>query len=309
MKIIFWGTPQFAVPVLEALVNESGFDVVGVVTNPDEPTGRKKELTPPSVKVSAQKYNIPVLQPAKLKNNQEFFGKFKKLNPDICIIRAYGKIIPTEYLDIPKYGFINIHPSLLPKYRGPTPVQTALLNGEEETGATIALVDKEVDHGNILAVQKYKIKNEYYKELENKLSEIGGKLLIKTLRSYVTGEIKSKSQDHSQATFTKKFIQEDGKINWNEPAKKIHNQTRALSHEPGTYTFWNGRRIKIFDTEMEECSPKTEPGKVIVEKNKILVKTETLCLNIKKMQIEGKKIMSAEEFIKGYPKIAESTLK
>jgi len=331
-KIIFFGTPEFAVPSLEALIKKPSFNVRAVVTNPDEliGRGRKKKTTlpilfkkqnrgssifqsssnlrkigTPLVKVLAQKHKISVLQPEKLRNNPGLIEKFKKLNPDVCVVAAYGKLIPKEYLEIPRLGFINVHPSLLPKYRGPTPIQSAILNGEKETGIAILLVDEEIDHGPIISNVKYQVLSiKYYKEIENDLAELGANLLIETLPDYIAGKIKPKEQNHKQATFTKKFTRDDGRINWQKSAEDIFNQIRALNPEPGVWTIWNNKILKIHRAAADNKEKnKIKPGTVKIKNNDLLIKTGSGWLEAKKVQIEGKKIVSTQEFIRGYPEI------
>ena len=199
---------------------------------------------------------------------------------------AYGKILPARYLDVPKHGFVNVHPSLLPKYRGPSPVQTAILNGDEETGATIMVVDEEMDHGPILNSIKYQIpKTKYNQEISRELFELGAKLLVETLPGHINGEFKPKEQDHSQATFTKMFTREDGRINWDDPAQKIYNRIRALNPEPGTWTIWKGKVINIKKAGLRD-------GKI----------------HIQTIQMEGKKEMPFEEFLRGHPSFDISQL-
>ena len=210
--------------------------------------------------------------------------KVKKLKPDLIIIASYGKIIPKKVLEIPKYGCLNIHPSLLPKYRGPSPIQTTILNGNKETGVTIMLIDEKIDHGPILAQQKWEIPNSRitYPELSQKLAQLGVKLLIQTIPKWIKGEIKTKPQDESKATYTKILKREDGKINWSKPDQEIEKQIRAFNPWPGTFTFIKHKskalRIKVLEAE-------------ISKENKLI---------IKKLQPEGKKPMTLEEFKRGY---------
>ena len=302
-KLIFFGTSPFAVPILEKLVEESGFKVLAVVTNPDESSGRKKILTSPPVKTTTKKHGIKIIQPEKLRSNPELFEVLKKINPDICIVASYGKIIPKEYLEIPKFGFINVHPSLLPKYRGPTPIQTAILNGEKETGVTVILMDEKIDHGPILKSKSLKLKGKNHKELERELSELGAKLLIETIPNLISGKIKPKDQDHDKATFTKKITREDGKINWSDSAEKVLNQIRALNPEPGTWTLWNGRDLKILETKISDKEKEGAPGTIFSDKTNLFIKTGGKWLEILKLQLSGKRITEAKEFLNSYSRI------
>ena len=223
LNIIFIGTPKFGSIVLEGLI-KNDYEHVLVITAPDKPVGRKQILTPPPVKISAQKYNILVFQPEILTNSLDAKRTPRRValqitnyKPDLIICAAYGQIIPKEILEIPKFGCLNIHPSLLPKYRGPSPIQTAILNGDEETGATIILMDEKLDHGKIISSSKYQVaSNIYYKELEKELAKLSIKLLIETIPKWVNGEIKPKPQDESKATYTKIIKKEDGKIDWSK---------------------------------------------------------------------------------------------
>lgn len=324
IKIIFFGTPEFSVPAFQFLI-EKKYDITAAVTAPDKPAGRAQKLTTSPLKIAAQERGISIFQPLSLKNpsassgqENEFFKKFKELKPDLCVIAAYGKIIPKDYLDIPKYGFVNIHPSLLPKYRGPTPIQTAILNGEKETGVSIMLIDEETDHGSVLEQIKHEISNiKSFEEISKDLAELGAKLLIKTLPDYLTGKIKPQPQNHSEATFTKMFSREDGKINWDHPAEKIFNRIRALNPEPGTWTIWRGKILNIHEAEILDdiitckgspCKDILPAGKVVSVDNRIAVATSKCYLVIKSLQLEGGKKMDACAFLNGHPDFAGSRL-
>ncbi len=299
-KIIFFGTSDFAVPALEALVKE-GYEIIAVVTNPDEPTGRKKIPTPPPVKVAVEKLNLSIWQPQNLKIESLNLIENWKLeigNCDLGVVAAYGKIIPAEIINLPRLGIINIHPSLLPKYRGPTPIQTTILNGEKETGVTIIKIDEEVDHGNIISKSQISISNgDNYKTLEDKLAELGAELLVKILPDYLAGKIELQSQDHSQATFTRKFTREDARISWAKTAEEIDRQIRALNPEPGVWTTWNGRVIKIL--EAGAIDGNGQIGQISQENGKIKVGTAKGFIVLKTVQLEGKKPAPAEDFARG----------
>lgn len=292
MKIVFFGTSEFAVPALEAL-HKANFDLT-VITRPDKPVGRKNVLTSPPIKVVAEKLGLKVLQPTKLKDDS-FFEEFSALAPDICIVAAYGKIIPERYLAVPKY-FLNIHPSLLPKYRGPTPIQTAILNSDAVTGVTIMQVDREMDHGDIVSSIKYRVlSDKYYKEIYDDLAELGAQLLIETIPKLISGKIKPQAQDHSQATFTKIYERADARIDWSRTPEEIYNQIRALNPEPGTWTTWHDRILNIRSAELAN-ETQTDAGK----KLKIIIKT---------LQLEGKKETSLSEFLHGHSDFDVSQLK
>ena len=209
MKYIFFGTPRFAAIILKKLI-VAGFVPVALVCNPDEPIGRKKILTAPPTKIIAQANKIPVFQPKKL---SEIKNELKNINAYVFVVAAYNKIISEEIINIPKFKTIGVHPSLLPNYRGPSPIQTAILNGEKETGIDLYLMDKDIDHGPVLASAKCEIlEKDNYETMEVKLAELGAKLLIENLPKYLDGKLKTREQDHSKATFTKKFSTEDGEV-------------------------------------------------------------------------------------------------
>lgn len=284
IKIIFLGTGDFAVPALEVLVN-GGYDVVAVATTPDKPVGRKQILTPSPIKLKAQSLKLKVLQPEKLKESDTSYKALKLYSSmaDVGMVAAYGKIIPAEIFNAPKHGTLNIHPSLLPKYRGPSPIQTAILNGDTETGVTIMQVDEEMDRGPILANSKFQILNsKFYQKLHDDLAKLGAELLVKILPDYLAGKIKLQPQDHSKATFTKKFTIEDGEIKPDDTAKSAYNKIRAFNPEPGTFVWFekNGKkmRLKILDAELKNG-----------------------CLEFKKVQPEGGKPMNIKEFLSGHP--------
>ncbi|PIR72090.1 MAG: methionyl-tRNA formyltransferase [Candidatus Nealsonbacteria bacterium CG10_big_fil_rev_8_21_14_0_10_36_24] len=289
-KIIFLGTPEFGVIILEGLIN-GGHKPILVVTAPDKPVGRKQMLTPPPVKTIAQKYNILIEQPKKIKNLEL---KIKNLKPDLGIVAAYGHIIPQEILTIPKYGFLNVHPSLLPKYRGPSPIQTAILNGDEETGVTIILMDEKIDHGPILAKREleFSISNFQFSKLHDKLAELGVKLLLETIAKWINGEIKPKPQNESKATYTKIIKKDDGKINWSRPTTEIEKQIRAFNPWPGTFTFIKKNNLPSLKLRRASKIIRVKILEAEVSKSNQLI--------IKKIQPEGKKPMTFEEFKRGY---------
>ena len=287
MKIVFFGTSEFAVPALQAL-HKAGFDIT-VVTTPDRPSGKKQIITSSIIKIVAEKLGLKVLQPETLKDlsaqaGDAFFEEFKSLAPDICVVAAYGKIIPERYLAIPKH-FLNIHPSLLPKYRGPTPVQSALFNGETTTGVTIMQVDKEMDHGPIYAQKEFAIgQDETYPLLHDRLAEEGADMLVDVVNRIDT--ITPTEQDHARATFCRIYKREDGRIDWSRSAEEIYNQIRALNPEPGTWTTWNNKIINIKKAERVE-------GK----------------LTLSVIQLEGKKETTLREFLNGHKDFDVSQLK
>ncbi|MEK7582007.1 MAG: methionyl-tRNA formyltransferase [Patescibacteria group bacterium] len=247
-KIVFFGTPDFAVTILETL-KEKGVMPNIVVTRVDKPQGRKMILTSPPVKIWAQKNNIPVLQPEKL--DYDFLYKLKTTDCELFIVAAYGKILPKTILEIPLKGVLNVHPSLLPKFRGPSPIESAILAGEKETGVTIMLLDEEMDHGPTIKSEKLKIKNEIKaSELEKELARIGGNLLADIIPKWIAGEIKTKEQNHSEATYTQKIKKEDGLIDLNGNAEENYCKYRAFDAWPGIYFFVNKKRVIIKNVEL-----------------------------------------------------------
>jgi methionyl-tRNA formyltransferase len=298
LKLVFFGTPAFAVPAFRSLI-ESGYDVSAVFTGQGQ------------VKVLAQEKGLQIFQPGSLKKDEQVFEAFTLLKPDLCVVVAYGKIIPARYLEIPKHGFVNIHPSLLPKYRGPSPIQTAIMNGDDRTGVSLMVVDAEVDHGPVIAKKEYEIPgNKYYRDIESELAALGANLLVQSLPGYIEGKIKPVPQDDKKATFTKMFEREDGRINWREPARKIHNKVRALNPEPGAWTAWQGKILNILKAEelRTNLDIKVKPGTVVSIQKSVAVKTETCYLNLISIQLEGGKEMDAKSFINGHPDFLNSVL-
>ena len=315
MKIIFIGTPEYGAIVLEGLI-KGGYRPVLAVTVPDKPKGRKQILTPPVVKVVAKKHNIPVEQPEMIKNLKL---KIKNLKPDLGILAAYGQIIPKDILDIPKFGFLNVHPSLLPKYRGPSPIQFTILNGEKKSGVTIILMDEKIDHGPIISQKSLEIKEQETSEtLHDKLAQLGAYLLLETIPKWVKGLIKPKEQDDVQATFTKILFREDGKIDWKKPVELLEREIRAFYPWPGSYIIWENKgkliKIKILKTRAFKSPDffkvKYPIGKVlVVPQNEIGVQCKKDFLVIEKLQPEGKKEMTAEDFIRGHLNFIGTILK
>lgn len=318
IKIIFWGTSEFAIPALTALLNAE-YSIAAIITAPDKPAGRKQILTPPPVKAWVMRHEawstIPLLQPEKLSDTQTAYH-ITNIKPDIFIVAAYGKIIPADILAIPKYGALNIHPSILPRWRGPSPIQYAILNGDTETGATIMQIDTKIDHGPIVANTKCKMPNTdqpTYTELHNMLAKLGAELLVETLPKYLAGEIMPMPQNESQTTYSKILKKEDGHIDWSRPAKEIERMVRALNPWPGAYAFWqrNEKKLKIDILKAQMAKneeQKVKTGTVILENRKLLVQTGNGLLEIIELQLESKKPTNAQSFLNGYPDIIEQVL-
>lgn len=249
MRIIFMGTPELAATVLSRLIKEN-YEVVLVVTQPDKPVGRKMILTAPPAKVEAEKNGIEVWQPNSLRT-EEALEKVRSYDPDLIITAAYGKILPKDMLDLPKYGCVNVHGSLLPKYRGAAPVQWSILNEDEKTGITIMKMDVGMDTGDILTQADIVIGDRIHTpELMAKLADLGADLLIQTLPGYIDGSIKPVPQNNDEATMSPPITKDQGKISWNRPASSICAQIRALSSWPGASTMWKGGKLKIYDAQV-----------------------------------------------------------
>lgn len=249
MRIIFMGTPDLAATVLSRLIKEN-YEVVLVVTQPDKPVGRKMILTAPPAKVEAEKNGIEVWQPTSLRT-EEALEKVRSYEPDLIITAAYGKILPKDMLDLPKYGCVNVHGSLLPKYRGAAPVQWSILNEDEKTGVTIMKMDVGMDTGDILTQADIVIGDRIHTpELMAKLADLGADLLIKTLPGYIDGSIKPVPQNNDEATMSPPITKDQGKISWDRTASAICAQIRALSSWPGASTMWKGGKLKIYDAQV-----------------------------------------------------------
>src|SRR3989344_937832 len=306
-RIIFFGTPDFARIVLEHLCAHD-LPPIAIVTSPDAPAGRGRTLTPSAVKVYAQSRAISVLGPTRLKD-EVFLSAIRKLMPDIFVIASYGKFLPQTLLDIPPHGAINVHPSLLPQYRGPSPIQTAILNGDPATGVTLMLTDAETDHGPILAYSTCPIANGTgYTKLHDQLADIGGRLLVETLPKRIHGDITPEKQDHTKATFTKLFTKADGRIDWHKSAKEIDRQVRAFEFWPTTWTTLvhpevglpEIKRVKIISARVADEASPAEPGTITQTKNgDLAVCTKDNLLIIQTLQGEGGKEISGTSALNG----------
>ncbi len=297
MRIVFMGTPDFSINVLQALI-DSEYEVVGVVTQPDRHVGRKKVLTPPPVKKLAQKYHIPVFQPEKIKKDYE---QVIKWNPDIIITCAYGQIIPKVLLDYPEYKAINVHASLLPKYRGGAPIHQAIIDGCHKTGMTIMYMDEKMDEGDIISQEEVIIENtDNVGTLHDKLSIVGAKLLIKTMPSIFNKTNQSIKQNDIEATYAYNIKPRDEKIDWTKDNESIYNQVRGLNPWPGAYTLIDEKRIKIYECEMINDPSKAQPGEIIeLLKDGLVVSTGHKCIKLIKVQLAGKKVQLMEELLNG----------
>lgn len=307
MRIVFMGTPDFAVPVLEAL-SDSKHDVVAVVTQPDKRKGRGKEMQYTPVKIAAINHDIDVYQPLKVKD-EEFQDILKDINPDVIVVVAFGQILPSSILDMPKYGCINVHASLLPKYRGAAPIQWCLIDGEKKTGVTTMQMDVGLDTGDMLLKEEIIIdEKETGGTLHDKLAACGGELILKTLQMVENGTLKPIKQDDSASNYAKMLDKKLGKIDFTKSAVEIERLIRGLNPWPSAYTQLNGKTLKIWDADVLYKEDGV-PGKIVnITKNQIWVATGSGILAINELQIEGKKRMYTEDFLRGYNKDIENVI-
>lgn len=303
LKVLFMGTPDFAVPTLEALCN-SDYEVIGVVTQPDKPKGRGKSVQMTPVKECALKYDIPVFQPIKIRE-EENVAKLEELDIDFMVVVAFGQILPKSILDIPKYGCINVHSSLLPTYRGAAPIQWTIINGESKTGITTMFMDEGIDTGDILLQEETPIyDDDTGGSLHDRLADMGAKLLIKTLDGLKAGAIKRIKQDDSKSNYVGMLNKNMGKMDFTKSAFELERLVRGLNPWPSAYTSLNGKMFKIWEAKAIEDADKYQDvqGGTIVEINKssIIVKTSKGLLELFEVQLEGKKRMLVEDFLRGY---------
>lgn len=300
MKLVFMGTPDFAVPCLEELI-KAGHEIVGVFTQPDKPVGRKRVMTPPPVKVCAEKNGITVYQPDSVRT-EESLSLMKELNPDCVVVVAYGKIIPSEMLKLPKLGFVNVHGSLLPKYRGAAPIQWSIIDGEKKTGVTTMQMDDGIDTGDMLEVSETEIgENETAGELFDRLAEMGGKLIVSTLSKLEKGELTPIPQDHEKSNYAKIISKEMALIDFNMSAENVFNLIRGFNPWPIAYTIIGDKRLKVFAAE-KIGSVNGKSGEVVSSDGTLTVAFgDGNGLKFTDVQLEGSKRMSATEMLKGRP--------
>ncbi len=297
------GTPEFAIPSLEVLLR-NGYEICAVVTAPDEPKGRGYKLSPPPVKVFALQNNLKVLQPESLKD-LSFVNELKSLSPDLIVVVAF-RILPKEVFSIPPLGTVNVHASLLPKYRGAAPINWAIINGEKETGVTTFFIDERVDAGNIILQKKVEIgQDETAGDLHDKLAKLGAEALLETVKLIQAGKVQTIKQDESLATPAPKIRKEMCQIDWNKmKAEQVHNFVRGLSPNPGAFTFLNGKILKIYRTKLSETTSQIvglKPGQVVVDGDSIYaVCSDLKQVQIIEVQIEGRKKLKSDEFLRGY---------
>jgi methionyl-tRNA formyltransferase len=304
LKIIFMGTAELSCASLQALVRTENFSVLAVVTQPDKPKGRELKLTASPVRVLAEKLNLPVLQPSRARD-EKFYGELLELKPDLTVVVAYGQILPQPILDLPRLGCLNVHTSLLPKYRGAAPIQWAIANGESETGVTLMKMDAGLDTGPILSMRRTPIlPADDSQTLHDRLAQLGAELLVQTIPDYVAGKISPQPQPAESSSYAAKIKKEDGWIDWTKPASEIWNRLRAFTPWPGAYTFLSAEPkpllLKIWKVEVLEHTGR--PGEILsADKTGIVVGCGQNLLRILELQREGGKRLTAEQFLAGFP--------
>ncbi len=299
-SVVFMGTPAFSVPILR-MIHEEGYEVLAVVTQPDRPVGRKRVLTPPPVKEEAMRLGLPVIQPEKLRQSAEL-EEIISLNPDIIITAAFGQILPKKLLDAPRLGCINVHASLLPKYRGGAPIHQAILDGEEKTGVTIMYMAEKLDAGDIITQREIAIEEtDNTGSMFDKLSILGRDLLKDTLPLIVEGKNERLIQDEEKATFAHNISREQERIDWTKNARTVFNQVRGLSPWPTAYTTFQGENVKVWAAKLGETSTNASPGEVVkINKDSFEIAAgDGNSLTILELQPAGKKRMTAEEYLRG----------
>lgn len=296
MRVVFFGTPSWAVPSLEALWS-GGFDVAGVVSNPDRPSGRGMEVHAPPVKLAAEHLGLPTQQPQRGRD-PEFLSWLEHQKPDVAVVVAYGKLLPPELLAVPPSGFVNVHFSLLPKYRGAAPVQRAIMEGQETTGVSLMVLTEGMDEGPVVATHEVEVGSEESGgELGDRLSVIGADLLVETLPGYVAGTIDPTQQDDAQASYAPKLTTDEARIDWSLPARRVHDLIRGLDPAPGAWTVLDDR-VKIWRARVSETDPGLAPGELEIGPE-LLVGTGDGALVLTEVQAAGKKKLSARDFARG----------
>ena len=301
LRVVFMGTPEYAIPVLSALLDER-HDVVGVYTRPDRPAGRSTRAVPSDIKRFALERDLPVFQPDSLRRDEEARHEMVSLSPDVIVVAAYGLFLHSKILGLPPLACLNVHPSLLPRHRGPSPVSTAILAGDEVSGVTIIKLDEGMDSGPVLAQRETPIGIlETTGSLTTRLFDLGAALLIEVLPGWRCGEVRSSPQDDTQATVTALLTREDGEIDWSRPAVQIDRQVRAYYPWPGSFTLWSGKLLKIIAAApMEQDNDGSAgPGRVIALSEGVGVVTGDGVLMVRRLQLEGRRPVGAQEFLRG----------
>ena len=309
MRLVFMGTPAYAAPVLAALCQMPGVEVAGVYTPPDRPRGRGREVEATPIKVAAQELGLAVFQPASLRParvQQELAG----LAPDVIVVAAYGKLLPAEVLDLPRHGCLNIHPSLLPQYRGPSPVVTAILDGLRATGVSLMLLDEGMDTGPVVAQREYSLAGtETAGMLTEELFNLGAGLLVENLEPWTSHQLGATPQDESRASVTRKLERADGAADWSLTAKDLERRRRAFTPWPGLFTQWKGKSLRLLDVVDIEGS--AEPGEVVAisaADAPVGIGTARGILGLKTLQLEGRRALAADDFLRGFSDFVGSRL-
>ena len=312
MRVVFMGTPDYALPALEGLLGH-GYPVVGVYTRPDRPAGRGLRARGTPVKVYAQAHDLPVFQPRSLRG-EVVAEELASLAPGVIVVAAYGRMLPPEVLEIPTKGVLNIHPSLIPKYRGPSPVAAAILNGEAEAAVTVMLVDQGMDTGAILMQQRTALLGtETMGRLTNRLFKLGAEALVEVLPQWTTGILWPTPQDESQATYSRLFVKEDGALDWSLPANVLERCVRAFDPWPGCYTLWEGKRLKVLESALvEDAGPEGTIGQVVGRPSgsgpAVAMVTGQGLLGLVKVQLAGRQPQAIDAFVRGYPRFVGACL-
>lgn len=301
-KIIFFGTSSFAVPSLHALHQDGRFEIIGVVTQPDKPVGRHAEMTAPAVKVEAIKLGLDVKQPEKLKDD-DFSAWLKEVGPscDAFVIVSFGRILPSWILELPKKGIVNVHGSLLPRWRGPSPIHAAIAAGDATTGVTIMKINEKMDEGPILAIEETEIApHENTGSLHDRLAKLGAQVLPFVLAGYLDGNIVPQEQNHSIATYCKILTRDDGRIDWTKDATTIDRMVHAYHPWPGTWTMMDGKRLKVMNVEIVDGDENFKPGKAFaLDGRPCIAAGDGAAVELLEVQIEGKTQVSGKDFLKG----------
>ena len=297
MRVLFMGTPDFAVPALNAIAKEH--EVVGVITQQDKPRGRGHKMSPTPVKEAAIENNIEVYQPIKVKE-QESVKIIRELNPDVIVVIAFGQILSKEILDIPRLGCINVHASLLPKYRGAAPIQWAVINGDEYSGVDTMYMEEGLDTGDIIESVKVKLdKDETGGSLFDRLSLKGAEVILSTLKKLESGEFSRTKQDESQATYAGKITKDMGLLDYNKSASELECLIRGLNPWPAAFTFLDSKRVKVWKASVVDIDKNITPGTIVSKKKQLVIATADKGLSIDELQVEGKKRMKASDFLNG----------
>lgn len=308
LRVVFMGTPEFAIPALDALLN-IGCDIIGVYTQPDRRSGRGRRISGSPIKEAAIERRLHVFQPPSLRRDEAARHQLASLRPDLIVVVAYGLFLPADTLEVPPLGALNIHPSLLPRHRGPSPVATAILEGDTVTGVTLMQLDEGMDSGPVIAQRNYSIgAEETADQLTARLFEEGADLLTETIPLWRSGRVRATPQREEEATVTRLLNREDGLIDWTQTADSIARQVRAYHPWPGSFTRWNGRQLKVHRAEAADAPDESEPGTVVEIRQGTGVVTGQGVLVLQNVQIEGRQAVETPDFVRGYSDFIDSRL-